>query len=81
MHKIHAFLTKFKPTLMSNFNELLQSNSGDLSFPTKMFGGLFDLNLGAANFKFHQTFLEMEMDPIFVAPKFDESTEPRLFYE
>lgn len=68
MHKVHAFLTKFKPTLMSNFNELLQGNSDHFTFPTKMFGGLFDLNLGYANFKFHQTYLEMEMDPTFIRP-------------
>lgn len=46
-----------------------------------MFGGLFDLNLGNARFKFHETYLEMEMDPLFVPPKYDDSTEPRIIYE
>jgi len=81
MHKIHAFLTKFKPTLISNFNDLLLANSDGFTFPTKMFGGLFDLNLGNSRFKFHETFLEMEMDPEFIPPKYDDSTEPRMIYE
>jgi len=46
-----------------------------------MFGGLFDMNLGAARFKFHETYLEMEMDPQFVPPKYDDTTEPRIIYE
>lgn len=81
MHKIHAFLTKFKPTLIANFNELLAASSDGLNFPTKMFGGLFDMNLGNSRFKFHETYLEMEMDPQFVPPKYDDSTEPRFIYE
>lgn len=81
MHKIHAFLTKFKPALIERFNDLLRDNSEGFNFPTKMFGGLFDMSLGAARFKFHETYLEMEMDPEFVPPKYDDTTEPRIIYE
>lgn len=70
MHKIHAFLTKFKPTLIHNFNELLQSGGGETSFtmPTRIFAGLFDLNLGDSRFKFHENYLEMEMNPTYSKP-------------
>lgn len=46
-----------------------------------MFGGLFDMNLGSANFKFHETYIEMEMDPVFIRPEYDETSEPRFIYE
>lgn len=39
------------------------------------------MNLGNSRFKFHETYLEMEMEPIFVPPKYDDSTEPRFIYE
>lgn len=63
MHKIHAFLTQFKPTLITNFNGLLQQNSENFMMPTHMFGGLYDLNLAESRFKFHDTYLEMELEP------------------
>ena len=46
-----------------------------------MFGGLFDMNLGNSNFKFHESYLEMEMDPIYTPPTYDDTTEPRFIYE
>ena len=33
MHKIHAFLLKFKPALLTNLNEQLTANSENLIFP------------------------------------------------
>lgn len=39
------------------------------------------MNLGNSRFKFHETYLEMEMDPQFVPPKYDDTTEPRIIYE
>lgn len=65
MHKIHKFLTQFKPAVIARFNEILAANSENFYFPQRMFGGLYDTNLGSANFKFHETYLEMEMDPVF----------------
>ena len=43
-----------------------------------MFGGLYDLNLGESRFKFHESYLEMEMDPIFHRPAFDNPEQAKL---
>ena len=81
MFKIMAFLKKFKPSIINEFNMQLEQNTEHFFFPSRMFGGLFDMNLASANFKFHETYLEMEMDPIFQKPVYDDETEPRFIYE
>jgi len=43
-----------------------------------MFGGLYDLNLETSKFKFHENYLEMEMDPIFHRPSFDNPEAQKL---
>ena len=81
MFKIMAFLKKFKPSIINEFNMQLEQHTEHFYFPSHMFGGLFDMNLASANFKFHETYLEMEMDPIFIKPVYDDETEPRFIYE
>lgn len=81
MHKIHGLMLKFKPTLLENMNNLMAKYGEDLIFPRTLFGGLFDSNLNSATYKFHESYLEMELEPTYVPPKYDETTEPRMIFE
>lgn len=79
IHKIHAFLTKMKPTVIEKMDAYLKDKP--FAIPKCMFFCLFDMNLDAMKFEFHKGYLEMAFNPIYTSPVYDDSTEPRFIYE
>lgn len=79
MHKIHAFLTKMKPTVIAQMDSYLAGKP--FSIPKCMFFCLFDMNLDSMKFEFHKGYLEMAFNPTYHDPVYDDTTEPRFIYE
>ena len=43
--------------------------------------GLFDFQQSPGTFAYHQAYLGMSFDPVYKAPQYDETTEPRFVFE